>query len=81
MEGLRRLIRAAKSRGRLKGASVARKMNLTHLIFVDDVFIFIDGSQREINIIKKIPSLFSKATSMETNLQKSNLSAIGCSEE
>ena len=39
-EGLSRAIRAAKVEGRFAGIQIASHLNVTHLLFVDDVLIF-----------------------------------------
>lgn len=44
MEGLFVLIKKAKEDGDLHGLQINEIMYLTHLLFVDDVLIFLDGS-------------------------------------
>ena len=60
-------MRRGKRLGDLKGALVADGLYLSHLIFVDDVLIFRNGSRHDYLDIKEIISLLSKATGMEVN--------------
>ena len=53
---------------------VARNLVITHLLFVDDIMLFIGGSQRDITKIKAILSLFFEATGMVCNDAKSSIS-------
>eukprot|EP00253_Pinus_taeda_P020282 PITA_20282 len=47
MDGLNRLIASAKRDGDLCGLKISDDCFLTHLLFVDDVIIFLDGSIRD----------------------------------
>lgn len=44
MEGLSNLIKEDHRRGRLKGIKITDGCILTHLLFVDDILVFINGS-------------------------------------
>jgi len=72
-EGLSRAIIEAHHEGRFQGIRVAPNLNITHLLFVDDVLIFCSGCRRESRVLKEILELFSKATGMEINAGKSTL--------
>lgn len=48
LEGHSKMLVAAKGRGDFKGASVAHALAITHLLFVDDVLIFSNGTQRDL---------------------------------
>ena len=48
MEGLSALIKNAKARGTFHGLRVNDILHLTHLLFVDDVLIFLDGSKQDV---------------------------------
>lgn len=50
---LSQLILARKGRGDLKGIEVAINLYITHFLFVDDIFLFSDGSISDIKHIKK----------------------------
>lgn len=73
MDGLSRLIASAKRDGDLCGLKISYDCFLTHLLFVDDVLIFLDGSIRDSCSFSKILSLFSSATGMLTNHSKSTI--------
>lgn len=70
MEGLSRVISRARSHGTLKGYYFKGIFYIMHLLFIDDILIFSDGSRRD--IIK----LFQAATGMVMNPQKSSLSSM-----
>ena len=72
-EGLSRALRGARADGRFTGIQIAPNLNITHLLFVDDVLIFCSGSKGESKVLKEILDLFSKATGMEINAGKSSL--------
>ncbi len=71
--GISQLIVDAKRRGKIKGIEVAINMYINHLIFVDDILLFIDGSRIDIPQIKSSLNLFLVATGMCINPQKSSL--------
>jgi len=70
-EGLSRLIHKARNEGKVKGIEVAINLYITHLLFVDDILIFTNGSQNELKEFKCIFDLFIKATGMQINIGKS----------
>ena len=47
VEGLSRALLDAKRRGQSEGLRVATNLNITHLLFVDDILIFCNGSLKE----------------------------------
>lgn len=73
MEGLSRLIIAAKREGSLSGIRIIDDCYLTHLLFVDDALILLDGSIRDSLSFSRILQLFMKATGMMVNQQKSTI--------
>lgn len=73
MEGLSRLIASAKWDGSLSGLKISEDCYLTHLLFVDDVLILLDGSIRDSQAFSRILHLFSSATGMLVNQQKSTI--------
>eukprot|EP00253_Pinus_taeda_P027374 PITA_27374 len=73
MEGLSRLIISATRDGTLKGLKISEECYLTHLLFVDDVLILLDGSMRDIRTFSRILELFSQATGMQVNREKSTI--------
>eukprot|EP00253_Pinus_taeda_P020087 PITA_20087 len=62
MEGLSRLMESAKSSGDIRGLRISELCSLTHLLFVDDVLILLDGNVRDSRSFSKILKLFSAAT-------------------
>lgn len=74
MEGLKTLIASTKRDGRLHGLKMSDLCFLTHLLFVDDVLIFLDGSIRYSTTFADIVFMFSRATGMEANHGKSTIS-------
>ena len=72
-EGLSRAIRVAKAEGRFTGIQIAPNLNITHLLFVDDVLIFCSGTKGKSRVLQEILELFSKGTGMEINNDKSSL--------
>ena len=73
MEGLNRLIASAKREGDLCGLKISEDCFLTHLLFVDDVIIMLDGSIQDSRTFSKILLLFSSATRMLANKSKSTI--------
>jgi hypothetical protein len=71
IEGLSRIIQERVKDKKLEGVPVARGLNITHLMFVDDVILFGIGCMAEWKVYKEILELFCKATGMEFNQQKS----------
>lgn len=80
MEGLSRLIAEAKRNGDISGLKITEQFSLTHLLFVDDILIFLNGSVRDIIALNDILMLFCKATGMEINKDKSTRSLMRCSQ-
>eukprot|EP00253_Pinus_taeda_P010417 PITA_10417 len=72
-EGLSRLIHKARREGKVKGIEVAINLFISHLLFVDDILIFTNGSSNEIKEYKSIFDLFLIATGMEINTRKSQI--------
>lgn len=70
MEGLSRLIATAKRNGDFSGLKITDQYYLTHLLFVDDILIFLNGSIRDSIALNNILQLFCKATGMEINGEK-----------
>eukprot|EP00253_Pinus_taeda_P033452 PITA_33452 len=73
-EGLSRLIHQARREEKVKGIEVAINLFITHLLFVDDILIFSNGSYNELKELKCILDLFLKATGMQINSRKSQVS-------
>lgn len=76
-EGLSQLIQKAKREGKVRGIKVAVNMNISHLIFVDDILVFKNGALNEIKELRNILDLFLKATGMQINSKKSHIIVEG----
>lgn len=51
---------------------------LTHLLFVDDIFIFFNGSVRDLTSLNEVLNLFCRTTRMEINIEKYTISLSDC---
>lgn len=80
MEGLSRSIIAARKRNQLVGIKISENFYLTHLLFVDDVLIFLNGSMGDSMVLQNIFKLFQQATGTIVNEGKSIITTIGCSQ-
>lgn len=78
MEGLSRLVKEEFRRGRLKGIKITEGCTLTHILFVDDVLLFLNGSIGNLTIMKNTFALFQTTTGMAINNNKSTLTEAGC---
>jgi len=72
-EGLSRYIKDAVVKGNFGGIQIARGMIITHLLFVDDILIFCNGSRRDTECLLEGINLFKRATGMLINADKSTL--------
>lgn len=81
MEGLSKLIDSEKRTRRLRGLKIIDHFTLTHLLFMEDILIFLSGSVHDIITLKESLKLFSIATGMEINREKSTISFSECSHE
>jgi hypothetical protein len=70
IEGLSRIIQERVRDKKIEGVPVARGLNITHLMFVDDVILFGIGCIVEWKAYKEVLDLFCKATRMEFSSQK-----------
>ena len=48
-EGLSRFILASKAEGSFRGIAISQVLYITHLLFVDDIMIFTNGSRQDID--------------------------------
>lgn len=72
-EGLSIYLAEANVGGRFSGIKISNGLTITHLLFVDDILIFCDGSKRVADILSEDLTLFKIATGMRINAQKSNI--------
>ena len=57
----------------IKGVKVSNQTELTHVLFIDDVLMFVVGTFSNIQNLEKVLKNYQVATSMEINLEKSKL--------
>eukprot|EP00253_Pinus_taeda_P030816 PITA_30816 len=81
MEGLSRLISSARDRNQIIGINISDNFYLTHLLFVDDILIFLNGCIGDTASLQHIFALFQQATGMQINESKSTITAVGCSQQ
>lgn len=72
-EGLSQLIHKSRREGKITGLEAAVNLFISHLLFVDDILIFTNGSLNELKELKSILELFLKATGMQINARKSQI--------
>jgi len=66
-EGLNRYIKDTVARGSFGGIQIARGMTISHLLFVDDILIFCNGTRRDTYYLIEGIELFKRATGMIIN--------------
>jgi hypothetical protein len=74
VEGLKKEIREAERTGNISGMKIGKIVYVSHLLAIDDVLLFHDGSLRNDRIFKEIIDLYSKYPRMDINLQKESIS-------
>jgi hypothetical protein len=62
-----------RARGMLNGVKVTSSKRISHLLFVDDVLLFRDGSPHEFQALNNTLELYKVVTGMEINVSKSYL--------
>eukprot|EP00253_Pinus_taeda_P031554 PITA_31554 len=71
-DGLGRIIKRESRRNKLRGLKLwGNNLAITHQQFVDDIMLFGEVSLREVRIIKEVLEVFSEASGMEINKDKS----------
>ena len=68
VEGLSHFIDRAKRKGGFKGITISKSLFISHLLFVDDIHVFYDGSHRDIDKIYEGLDLLQAATGMVINV-------------
>jgi hypothetical protein len=71
----------AKSTGSFRGIKISHGFYITHLIFVDDILIFCNGTRQDIGKLCDGLSLFKQATGMEINEQNSSITFSSMDED
>ena len=73
-EGLSHFILAANNVGSFKGIPISEVLFITHLLFVDDILIFCDGTHQDISKLKEGLQLLRVDIGMLVNDYKSTIS-------
>lgn len=73
MEGLNGLLKDMHLRGRLSSMSITDRSTITHLLFMDDVLIFLNGGLGDLTTIHHSINLFKSATGMTILNSKSTI--------
>ncbi|XP_049375433.1 uncharacterized protein LOC125840506 [Solanum verrucosum] len=60
---------------------MCKKLQLTHLIFVDDIMIFCKGNVASVSRLMEALAHFNVATGLEANLDKSSIFLAGVDED
>lgn len=79
MEGLSRIILSTRDRHQITGIKIVDNFFLTHMLFVDDILIFLNGSIGDSTSLHNSFHLFQHATGMLINNNKSTITTVGCS--
>jgi len=77
IEDLSRVIQSQVREKNLEGVTVARGLNVTHLMFVDDIILFGNGILAEWKVYHQVLNLFCQATRMDFSSQKSMFLEVG----
>lgn len=64
------------SSGAIKGVCLEGLAHITHLLFIDDILLITNGSRRDALLFKSILAIFSKASGMVCNADKSSISFL-----
>lgn len=78
MEGLSRFIYEERNAGRVKGVNIVANITLTHLLFIDDVLIFMNGAINDTIVVNLNLKIVYNVIGMASNHEKSTLSSTGC---
>ena len=81
IEGLSLLIAQAKTDRKIIGLKVMGSIYLTHILFVDDVILFDDGSLLEWLHYKSLINLFCRASGMTVSPRKSSFGFLNIAED
>lgn len=76
MDYLSRLLLHLEARGAFKGVTLNHNYNISHLLFADDILIFVENNDTYINNLQMTLSLFERASVLKFNYSKSTISPI-----
>ena len=73
VDGISRFLINAKQMGGFKGLQISQVLYISHLIFVDDILFFCDGSRRDLDKLEQGINLVNICTRMAINEGKSSI--------
>jgi hypothetical protein len=79
-KGHNRSLKEAVGFGNIKGINVGTSYNVTHLLFVDEILIFHEGTRRMVKKLRGIINLFCEVKGITLNIDKSTISLWGLME-
>ncbi|KAL4033168.1 hypothetical protein IC575_006254 [Cucumis melo] len=79
MDYLTRLLTHLKVSGAIKGVSLNNNCNISHILFADDILLFVEDNDCFLNNLRMTLSLFEKASGLKINLSKSALVPVNVS--
>ena len=77
---LSRILQHLEQQKQIKGITI-KDLNLTHLLFSDDILVFVEDSGEYIRNLQFAIHLFEKAIDLNINLNKSTISPVNVSKE
>ncbi|KAA0034017.1 LINE-1 retrotransposable element ORF2 protein [Cucumis melo var. makuwa] len=79
MDYLSRLLSHLESTGAIKGVCLANDCNISHILFADDILLFVEDNDLYLNNLRMAISLFEKASGLKINLTKSVMVPVNVS--
>ncbi|KAA0058104.1 LINE-1 retrotransposable element ORF2 protein [Cucumis melo var. makuwa] len=79
MDYLSRLLSHLESTGAIKGVCLANDCNISHILFADDILLFVEDNDNFLNNLRMAISLFEKASGLKINLSKSAMVPVNVS--
>jgi hypothetical protein len=80
VEGLSRFLDNAKCLRGLQGLQISQALYITHLLFVDDILIFYDGSKGDVEKLCQGLALFKRTSRTWINEKKTMISCLNLGE-
>ena len=76
MDYLSKLLTNMEKQNKIKGVKIGENFNLTHLLFADDILLFIEDNDKYFSNLRYVLHAFEVATRLNINLNKSTISPI-----
>ena len=81
VEALDKLLLDVRATAKFKGLKITMFEFISHLLSIDDVLLFVDGSLQDIQFLNQTLFLLYKATNMVINVSKTSLLSNGLTNE